>query len=543
MVIAILVSVGIVAINNQVVVEIKQSSFKLTDFEYVVRSPWRSQVAEFDKNTDAVNKTFPCTSVATVCHSESASPELHLLYTDDIDDYGISLFTEKTLVSGSFDKNGIMLDETAARKLGVSVGDEISYSIISTPVTLKVAAIYRASTYETLEDGIALVSLTDDMKAAFGKELPYTLCFIDAKDEAKCAAMLASYKPLAQVKTEAEYTEWYNEKNSKMPGTTDEEWAELIADEYDKYFKEMTTILKTEGNVERKSDFMEDIDDRNKTTQSKVDALTVGIAVAAAVAYSLIAVVLMFRGMRDDVILASEGAEKSHLLRTRIAVNTIFPILVTVAAAGILAGYAEGKGFLDISIPIIALCSLPVLASIPVSALASVKYVNTVYGKSESSEDKGMIHVSEDGEIAELIEGTPDGENKPADAEDKPADAEDKPADSEGNEGDTETSDAENADDANTELKDTEAKDGEPAEAKDNEGEEKPALGADTESGENSPVAQTGSETRADNGETFPDEKRTSNLPYEGYIPSKKNNSISKIIIGTEDIGNGDNKD
>ena len=550
---AILIAVGISAIDNQVVVEVKQSSFKLTDFDYVVRTPSAEQIEQFDANDAAVNSVFPCIQMAAVCRSASTTPELTLLFSDDIDDYGISLFTEKTLVSGAFDKNGLMLDETAAGKLRVAVGDEVSFTLVGKSYTLPVAAIYRASTYDTLEDGIGLVNFTEDMRSSFTREIPYTICFIDAGDESACASMLATYKPLGQLQSREEFIKIYKAENEKRPGTTEEEWDQIAQTAYETYYSERSALLKTEGNVEKKSDLMADIDDRITTTQSKVDALTVGIAVAAAVAYSLIALVLMFMNVRDDVLLANEGAEKSHILKSKLLINTACPVLVAAAAAGVLAGYATGKGFLDISVPIIMLCSLPVLVSVPVTAVAALKYVEVVFGKREGGSGEAIIHVTEDGDVIELLPG-----NASDDAKNIPAEGEDTPT-----EGGNAHTEGENT---STEGENTPTESGNtPTEGENipteggstpTEGENIPTEGEDTPTeGGNTPTeaadvtdngaddthtaAQKPAKSTRESGDDFPTDTPVSAITTpEDYIPPRRSsNSISKIIIETDDVG------
>ena len=389
--VAVLIAVGISAINGVVTIEHKESSFKLTAFDYVIKSPLRSQIETLEANTEAVASTFACTELRAIVSSASSSPELILLASENIDNYGIGLFCDATLVEGEFNREGIMLDETAAEKLKVTVGDEVSFSAKGMPVTLTVSAIYRASTYKTLEDGIGLIALTEDMKAAYGKQLPHSICFIDANDEAKCAAALATYKPLAQLKTEEQFTADYKEKYEPRPGATEEEWAETIHAAYEAYFNEGVTMLDTKGSVERKSEMMEDIADRVATTKSDVDVLTVGIAIASAIAYSVLAVVVMYRGMKDDVIRATQGLKKSHMINEKLIVGVGMPVIVALVTFAVLYYVASGEGYVNAAMPAIMLCSLPVLVAAPVSAFAAFKYANAVYGKASESEDDAMF--------------------------------------------------------------------------------------------------------------------------------------------------------
>ena len=92
-----------------------------------------------------------------------------------------------------------------------------------------------------------------------------------------------------------------------------------IQDDYiEKYFAEKSENLKAAGNVERKSDYMADVADRIETTQHKVDALTIGVALASALVFAAVSVVILSLGKGNDLILAREGAEKKNMAREKL---------------------------------------------------------------------------------------------------------------------------------------------------------------------------------------------------------------------------------
>lgn len=409
----ILIAVGVNAINGVVTVEKKESSFKLTDFDYVIKLPWRSQIDELVR-TEAIDYIFPCTELSALVRTEDDHvTDIKLLASDRMDCFNIGLFNDKTLVAGAYDKNGMMLDETAAEKLHVSVGDSVQFNFIGTPLTYTVCAIYRASTYRTLEDGIGVIAMTDAMKAIYGKEPAYSFCFVDANDKAACGTLLSSYIPMGLIKTEAEFTKEYKTKYEKTPGLSDAEWDVRIAELYVGYLtdeiRNMASLDLT-AYVQDKAVMMEDVQDRLETTKNSVDMLTVGIAIAAAVAYSAIAVVLLFLSTNDDVLLAKQGAERSHIMQRKLVIYIASPALVAAVTFAALYAYAEMKGFAFASLGVIALCSLPVLASVPVSCVAIAKYVDRVFGKREREDDDNggfMMHI-DDGEPKEELENAPE---------------------------------------------------------------------------------------------------------------------------------------
>ena len=406
---AILIATGINAVSGQVTVEEKQSSFKLTDFDYLIRTPSFDQIEALEGNTEAIKSVFACYEFEVNCTSDRTSPKLRVLFSDDMDDYGIGLFTEKTLLSGAFDKSGLMLDEKAAEKLRVSVGDTVRLALKGTSVSLEVAAIYRASTYDSLDDGLALAAFTDEIKALY---LPtvfkYSHAFIEANDEALCASALSGYKPLGYVKTKDEFIK--DPPISRRPMMSDAEWQAALDSAYTSYYDETVSALKTEGNLEKKSDHMADVAERIETTQHKVDLLTVGIAIASAVIFALVSVAILYLNRANDVLLAKEGAEKSHMLREKLVVNTLCPAIASLATFASLAAVASGKGFLNETLGVILLCSLPVLASIIPTAIVSKIYVDGIFGKAEmqSGEDDIMVRVEdipEGDEPASAVEG------------------------------------------------------------------------------------------------------------------------------------------
>ena len=439
--VAILIAAGFNAVSGQVTVEEKQSSFKLTDFDFIVRSPSNAQIADFDANNTAVKSVFPCYEFEVTCKSESTNPVIRILFSDDMDDYGIGLFNEKTLVSGSFDKEGLMIDEKAAEKLRASVGDSVTLKLKGKNVTYKVAAIYRASTYDTLDEGLGLVEFTKEIADLYKdnpKKLSYTMAFMDAADEDALATSLTSYKPLGNLKLYEDFAKDY----TRRPGLTDDQWSEFLDAEYSKYYEEAAKELKAEGNVERKSDFMADVADKIETTQHKVDALTVGIAIACAVVFALVSAVILYLGKNNDLILAREGAEKSHIAREKLAVSLASTLFVALVSFGVLFGFASAKGFVNETIGAVMLCSLPVLVNIPVSFVTVKLYVDGIYGKAQMArEDEGFLRL-EEGEYAPVDAPTEDApvdtptEDTPVDTPTEDAPAEDAPTE------DTPTEDA-----------------------------------------------------------------------------------------------------
>jgi hypothetical protein len=99
----------------------------------------------------------------------------------------------------------------------------------------------------------------------------------------------------------------------------------------------------------------------------------------------------MYRGMKDDIIRATQGLKKSHMTNEKLIVGVGMPVIVALITLAALYTVASDKGYVNAAIPAIMLCSLPVLVAAPVSAFAALKYANTVYGKASEGDDDAMF--------------------------------------------------------------------------------------------------------------------------------------------------------
>ena len=124
---AVLCILGTFTLQDIAETEARKSSYTRTEFDFFISSP-DSKQAESIENNPSVGALFPYCALSNA-FAESSAAEVFLLLSDDMQDASISLFGEKLLVEGEFDENGAMLDLLAAEKLGVSVGDTVSFTI------------------------------------------------------------------------------------------------------------------------------------------------------------------------------------------------------------------------------------------------------------------------------------------------------------------------------------------------------------------------------------------------------------------------------
>lgn len=355
-----LITTGVYAINAKNDVETKQSSYTLTKFDYVITSPSKEQVDEFNSAEEAVDSLFPCYAFDSTLTGSTKSKTM-LLLSDDMSDYSVGLFNDSTKLSGDYDESGIMLDQTAATKLGAKVGDSISTTLANVKFDFTVSAIYMASSYRGFDNGLALAKYSDSISSAFARELSYDYAFISAKDSAKCAELLKDYIPLGPLQSQEEYVNDYKAKNNCPPSMTEEEWNNSIVEAYAEY-KATYLGQKFKNVVQNKADYMADINDRVNTAKQGVTYLCVGIAIAVVVLYALISMALIYSNKANDSIDSKNG--KSNLFLPYYKVTIFGTLSISLAAGLALFIYGTTTHFLEAYVGIILCFCLPVLVSL-----------------------------------------------------------------------------------------------------------------------------------------------------------------------------------
>lgn len=369
---AILITAGIFVINKKAAVEGKQSSFKLTTFDYVINSPTKDQVTEFSANS-AVEKIFPCYLFEISANGGFRFP---VLMCDSLDGYEVSLFNEDTCISGKADASGIMLDKTAAEKMKVNVGDSVSFAMGGRTVSLKVSGIYMASTYNGLNKGLGLAVFTDEMKSYFKNEITYKKAFIDAKDVAACGTMLNGYIPYGDLISEAAYIE--NEKKNKPSNVEYSAWEATVKADY-LTLKENFEKGSHTAAVEVKSAFMQDVLDQVETRDTDVTYISVILGVASFIAYAALGILFIYMNKRDDEISLREGVPHSKMFKEYMYTNTFGALFVAAVTGIVLLAVAAMKHHLAACLPIVLLSALPILPAALIVALFAKTYLDKMY--------------------------------------------------------------------------------------------------------------------------------------------------------------------
>lgn len=369
--VAVLVVIGTSLINDTSDMELLQSTYTRTSFDYYVSSPSKQQISELNANV-AVQSSFPFYAQKK---TRSNSDKVTVLISDRMENLSASVFTQDTLVEGEPSSTGIMLDVTAAEAWGVSVGDSITVSVLGTKCTKRVAAIYLPCTLAVMDKGVAVVS-TDGLSEDQLDD-NYNGAFVVANDRGALGQLLTDFVGEGFAQTYEKFVE----NKSQMPGQTEEDFEAQCRAEYEEYRSERLAEAKKEaGRVVDKQEAYELIKGRLLTTQKDVDLLKKLGAIAAFAVFAVAGIVFVVTNADNDRIRRDNGLSFGKMALQYVATTAITAVAIAVVAA-IMLGVAAAKTYFAAECAgIIAVLSLPVLAGIiPVAAVCLI-YVDTLYG-------------------------------------------------------------------------------------------------------------------------------------------------------------------
>ena len=361
--IATIVGTGIANLQDIVGVEKKKSSYTRTQFDYFISSPNSKQVQEIEA-ASAVDRVFPYYALSNAFTQNSATKEIFLLLSDDMDDAEISLITEETRTSGAFEKSGLMLDGVAAEKLGVKVGDAVSFTILGKTFTRTVSALYLSSTYGTLTKGIALTDFSEDIRAAY-RPAAYGAAFLTAKDKEGVKTLLQDYVGEGNVALSfEEYV--YTVVGNKPPYMSQEEYDISCQSRYAAYREEiLAAALRGGMQVAAKEDSYRLLQDQIETTENGIRRMTTLVAIATAVLMTLVGAIFVVTNRRDDC-LRRDGGRRFAGMVGGYALTILLTVLLTAGISFlVLYLYAAQTFFLDLLLKTVVCFALPVAAAIP----------------------------------------------------------------------------------------------------------------------------------------------------------------------------------
>lgn len=375
--IAAIAIVGGTNVKNVAQAEGRKSSYTRTQFDYYIASPSAQQVEDIEGDP-SVDKVFPFYALQNAFPGRSSAKDVTLLASDDMDDSSISLITQKTCVAGGYDKTGVMLDNLAAQKLRVGVGDKLSFTLVGKVFTLDVAGIYLTSTYGTLAKGIVLVNFTEEMKNALNPAA-YGGAFITANDKQGVGELLQDYAGEGNIVLSYEsYVTAYC--GQKPYDKTQEEFEAECRQKYESYCKdELDKARRGGAQVTLKDDAYALVKDMVQTTERKVNTLNISVAVASGVLFLILNIVFVVTNRKNDLLRRDDGMR--YIVMAGLYSLASLATAAVIAAAGLGFIYmAAAKTFFAADCIKTALyCSLPVIMATPLIIAFVFIYLGRMY--------------------------------------------------------------------------------------------------------------------------------------------------------------------
>ena len=375
--IIIIIIIGVININNIKKVESEKSSYTKTTFDYFISSPNQAQVDEI-KASASVEAILPCYALNNTFTQNKETKEIFLLASSDMKDYAISLFNDQTLISGKYEEDAIMLDELAAKKLGVKVGDEVTFSILGTKLKRKVAGIYLTSTYGTLTTGIALIKYASDIENIY-KPHAYSFAFIKANDKDGVETLLHNY--VGEGNVALSYEEYVQTQvGAKPPYQTEEEYENECQNKYQQYRSDIiASALASGAQVASKEDSYLLIKDKVHTTEVGINNLKIITGIGVLFVFAIFSIVFILTNQDNDKINVQEGLAKGKMLLNHYLVDIIEGIVIFVITFIVLLLVAKGTHFLIDAMSSILWMTIPVLISLALVLTIDLLYILTLY--------------------------------------------------------------------------------------------------------------------------------------------------------------------
>lgn len=383
--ITLLLVVGLITMNNQVKIEDRKSSYTLTKFDYLVNGLSTSQYDEYLKNHEAVKSVFPVINFElNFIDINNLTISMNILASDKMEQFDYGLFNDDLLLEGTFDKQGIMIDKKFQNKLGLSLGEELSFKIMGKTITKKVSAIYRESTYKGLDGGIAVIELTEEIIKLYSKEKRYDLAFIEANDITKCEALLENYVPLRDLQDQDTYITYLKSipAVTKTKDMTDEEYEAEYVKLYEDYYK-VYTSKDYRSSVHIKNEFLDDIKEQTITLSNNISSVSIITSISTAILFALIFFVFLYRDNRMILRESSLGAEKLKISNKVSIPAIISGISVGLIVAITLGIYSATKIKSPNYLKIIVLFSIPSLILVAIAIPCSHFIVGKKFTKTK----------------------------------------------------------------------------------------------------------------------------------------------------------------
>lgn len=337
------IALGIYNVECVKVVEAKRSSYTRTEFDYIIELPAESELEAIEKG-DGVASVYPY-HLYTNLFAKGKAVKAFVSTAEYEANEKIGFLGDRTLVKGSFEGEGAVIDEKAAEVLGAGVGDTVSFvwgtGSERKTVTQNVKAICLACSYNLYTDGIVLLDYTGEMKRSYdikNETYVFTGAFVKAGNDG-CLATLKS-------------------------------------------------ILGENRNVEAKAVLYE-TNAKYKTDklEQRVNTINIGVALAIAIFYSALNALFIVINRRSDETERDSGVAKQKMFSGYMIGGSVCAAAVTVITFVVLLVAGILTHFIDAAIGTVVALSLPAVAAIPVTWLVSKLYTDRLYAN-RSRQDK-----------------------------------------------------------------------------------------------------------------------------------------------------------
>lgn len=399
-------------LNRSQDIEKETSSFTQTKFDYLVTESSPAQVEEFSAK-EFVASVFPVMNFANAFPDASGVDGISLFAATEMTNYEISFFAPGRLIRGTSSTSGIMLDQKAAAKLNVNVGEQVSLVLAGKTYQYNVSGIYKEVTYRGLDNGIALIQLSEEIESSFATPLAkYDLSFIQASDVTALGNYLKDYIPRSRFYSK----EAFAATLSRPSGNSDLEWEKAVETQYEAYVEQYESTKRVNA-VQLKSQYLLEAEESliGRSDELKQSQILFAILIPSAftILYSLF--IFLGRGKDEENIKNGVGAvTKAGFITNNLSLylcSLALPLAIPNIVGAIYGG-VKGIGFGTFGL----VYSLPFLASAFIVIPLLLVYANMVFGamdKIEKKEAPAIINVPRQEEKGVPKEEAPLGQNKP----------------------------------------------------------------------------------------------------------------------------------
>jgi hypothetical protein len=214
-------------------IEQSESSYTRTSYDFILGKPSFEQIDDYNTRSETIKSKAAYNFYGPIS-KQNTTKTLFLLGVQDYLNLDVTFFSDERMVSGTVNKDGILLDQKAANILGASIGDTLTFSIQNLLYSLEVSAIYQTNTFY-LTSGIAMFVMTDELVQKMS-QIAYDLFFLDVEEPSDFFSEFQSYIPYGLLTSQEKFVSDFKSSNTKPNDMTNDEWESQIMNAYLVYF-------------------------------------------------------------------------------------------------------------------------------------------------------------------------------------------------------------------------------------------------------------------------------------------------------------------